>query len=487
MMKQICKFYLFWGRFQVVMACILLLSSASFAHTGGSPVDDSVVLAKPYLRNVVRLTTGGTGSGYYIGDGKILTAAHNFTTSQFFPELFSDPVIVLYDGSSIELSNGDYHLLMDPQSGIEIKWDSSNHRSVVVPTNDVAILKVTNPKILERMPKKPEVSIGGVEVKTGMILEGLGLNENQTLTLLDALGSAKPVGGKPIFSVANFTIQEIREHGGKFVASPNGDYRTLPGDSGAPMFYRHEDGSVHLVSVHHAAIMDPGGQTFLPFSIDQLVSKESFSRFEIPGSQEWYDRVLIPSTSEISNIPVEVWREFVTTILKAKRQNMPTFELRRSVARKINSRFLWSLTKEEAEAVAVKIIGISVRAYDSDNFALVGERVESSLSEIRSQRTSASKQNVKMRISKETVIQIDGDRVSEMPVAAVEATIKQRLMAGGYSPNMAEAAARELLQFSNRDLTTTQILARIEAVKPSTPNTSQMAEVMSCKKIFTTR
>jgi hypothetical protein len=345
-------------RLLVLMAVIGLSTSLAAAHVGSTPVTSETRVEKPYLNNVVQISAGGVGTGYHLGNGEIITAAHNFTTDPYFPGSIIPPVIYFADGTEVRLETTDYDVLIDPNSELEIKWNPNNRSSVAVPSNDVAILKITNPKILRKLSQDKNVELGGVNLKPGMQLESIGLLDNDRFSTMTNLTGQPVHQSGERFGSAAYTMAEMRASSfQKFVATPNGEYRSLPGDSGGPMFFHDpQTGKSHLVSVHHASLMNPQGTTFLPFSVDQMISIESLKSFESVRSPRWAQVVKPPTEKALREMPNEFWNEIRKKYFASQLRGYPRLAAEQDAAANLNRRFLWALSEVESQEFAKAVL-----------------------------------------------------------------------------------------------------------------------------------
>lgn len=329
--------------------------SPALATEGAAPITAETLSSSPYLQNSVQLFTfGNVGTGFYLGDGKILTAAHTFTTNQFFPQKNSMG-LALGNGQSVTLDPEDYKILLDPNSEMEVKWDSANGRPVKVVRDDIAIIQITNKKIIKALPSKPDIVIApNFKLSENMELFGVGLWENKNVGIQSLMGKVQAVEGAR-FSLASHRIQTLRNDG-KIVSEAIGNFRTLPGDSGGPLFIKDSRGQVLLVAIHHASFVDPTNFNFTRHALHQPVLIDSLTHYADVNDLKWRKLRKRPSLETLHSLS-DLFYESIWYIMNPKSgQYIPTNDAVKRLSSSINAEFLWPFSDEELRLLSLNLL-----------------------------------------------------------------------------------------------------------------------------------
>lgn len=354
---------------------------------GGVKLFQSEIAPESLLNNVVELRfIGAHGTGIYIGNGRFLTAAHNFTLRNPDLEKAISQSVTLsrVDGTKFDFNEGDIDVLFDPES--ESYVTGQHGRLSILFENDLAILKINDPDRINEFEEGAhftqvtEAHKGGHQsLQVGDRVIGVGLNwePKEGAALTNAI--VQIFGHRDVdtnFSYITSTVDSFQEtlpgsQSLKVYGIPDTGSSAQPGDSGGPIIKRSSDGTEVLVGVHHGR--KPAGENELSeFWAAQLIEWKQHERFLSPFSSEWKQKVRPVTKERIAKLDNQVIRSFLTAALDIRQGEIAWKSTRKTEFKKLfNLLYMNALNDDELEQVLKIFYRFSLAEPNEENLLKV--------------------------------------------------------------------------------------------------------------------
>ncbi|RYZ83938.1 MAG: trypsin-like serine protease [Proteobacteria bacterium] len=323
--------------FLSVAALLMCLSVplSAVAIQNGLPLDQDMLEYAPYLGNVIVIKANGkTGTGLYIGNGQILTAAHvvmadsliGMSTARF-PSKFSYSLQQI-SGESISIEAADYEVLLNPNADIHQQRFSQG--SLPRLTDDSAVIQITNPQLLSKFKTFPDVPWAKSPLTKSDRLVGLGQNFDFTTVAVTSLD------------------------GELAVTTPLSAARTIPGDSGGPVFRLDDDQRLRLVGIMSANILAADGSRSgnLLVQASQLKTLQSF---ENPTSPNWSALNNNQISRRASNVSGEALETLLLKVGRSIGHGKRIGQARQEIVAELKALFYWTINDDVALEIAKAI------------------------------------------------------------------------------------------------------------------------------------
>ena len=119
-----------------------------------------------------------------------------------------------------------------------------------------------------------------------------------------------------------------------------------------------------------------------------MVTKNSIKNFVALYSSEWLEKVSLPSSDTIKDMPLEFWKELIQ--IRIRQSNLPLRFALQEIGEKVNAKFLWSMTPEESLLFA-QMATRPMRNLNGDkDYWMVVQGAEEALKTIHEQRSLAA-------------------------------------------------------------------------------------------------
>lgn len=306
---------------------------------------DEEDLVEQMHRRTFNLVGRSRGTGFYIGDGKILTAEHNFLNSQNSKE--SSLEIRKFNGETIVLKPEDYELQLR-QGGerhIEYKfgklqsWDSG----------DAAIIKLKNSDLIkdfdaENSPIRDlDHGLKGLDPKKDLIVN------------MTSQGSEKKVNY--FFSkVIDIDKEENRVTAASLV---DGGATHASGDSGGPVFILRNK-KLYFVGIVHSIIDRNENGKSERLSVFKWFDLKTVSDFSKPSSTKWSHLSIKPGHNRLAMLPDEHLNAIIKAFMDYSSANNAGPEMSwLSIKDQVDRYFDYSLSEKELKGIKMALsIGI---------------------------------------------------------------------------------------------------------------------------------
>jgi hypothetical protein len=278
----------------------IFYAQSTYAIKNGTPLTFEMVKGTP-LQNVVELQfLGAQGTAYYLGNGRIVTAAHNFTMlSQTLSDISLNFKMHTLSNNSYTVSDGDADLLLDPKT--ETYMNTGNGSLAVQLDNDIAIVQIQSEELIKELDESGDFikltpsDISG-DIKRGDILVSIGLHrENGPASMLELLQGRNIEEGQARFASLNSIASEVwapkqasTPEVFKVAAIPEVGTSPQRGDSGGPVFKLGAEGSFSYAGVTHGRAKADANDISKLFAV-QNFSHAMTNRFINFRSQKWQD------------------------------------------------------------------------------------------------------------------------------------------------------------------------------------------------------
>jgi len=317
-----------------------MISANSSAVVNGTIIDSYDLPENSIIHNIVELGFHGAyGSGIYIGKGRILTAAHNFTlrTSDLSALDKRQVRLSTLNGHEVLLNKGQYRTKLDPTSNTYIM--SSPGQFFVNFENDLAIIQLEDSKLIKELETSANFSevdekvFTNKKVKIGDKIKGFGLNwknSRESMSLSNLLSGERDEDNR--FSYFNGEVTEFQEttRGSsefKIYGRPLENSSSEPGDSGGAVFRVSNNGQLELIAVHHGRKPVEGHNQISEIFALQNIDWNKVESFVSPDSQEWSKLVTYPNAAYIKAIDIDVIKsltEHYSRLLQIYRSSNPS-------------------------------------------------------------------------------------------------------------------------------------------------------------------
>lgn len=367
------------------------VSRRTISSIGGVKLFQSEIDPNSLLNNVVELRfVGAHGTGIYIGNGRFLTAAHNFTLRDHDIEqaILQNVTLTRVDGTKIDFEGSDLNVLFDPES--ETYITGQHQKLSVLFENDLSIVEINKPELITKFEEGAhfvvftQKNMGGRQsLKEGDRVIGVGLNwelkEGARPTgMIEQIFGHRDVDTH--FSYIQSTVDSFQEtlpgsQSLKVYGIPDPGSSAQPGDSGGPIIKVNEDGAEVLVGVHHGR--KPAGVDELSeFWAAQLIDWENHQRFLSPFSPDWKRKVKTVTKERIVKLDDQVLRSLLASALYIRQGELAwRSERKKNFKQLFNLLYMNVLTEEQLDEVLKVFYRYSGVEYSKENFTKVREQL----------------------------------------------------------------------------------------------------------------
>ncbi|MCB0408456.1 MAG: trypsin-like peptidase domain-containing protein [Bdellovibrionales bacterium] len=335
-------------------------SQTAFSSMGGTPIDDKLLQKYPILNNLIEINSRGQlGTGLYLGQGRILTAAHVFITSGAGRNNI-EAILSVHRNDHFFLNENQYDLLLDPTEGSYIMKNGDRWVSQLV--RDIAIIQLKDPDLISQFEKAGNFVAFSSEQKgqggtSGLDIISAGLNWPHGYALsLQEIFSGRTVENR--FSLTFSKIHAFgtdKDYGSEkiILTAPNDGAVTMGGDSGGPAFkYNSTTGQLQLIAVHYGHKPKVENEKELTeFTIEQIINWDDLDLMIPISSPNWSSYAKKITADEIANWDPRIFEHLLgalsKTMITYKHNPQQAINAFKDI---LDQQFLWTLTDTELAA-----------------------------------------------------------------------------------------------------------------------------------------
>ena len=343
-----------------IFFALCFYSYSAFPSEGGTPLDNELLKKYPILNNLIEINSHGLlGTGLYLGQGKILTAAHVFITSGAGRNNV-EVILSVHRDDHFPLGEDQYDLLLDPTEGSYIM--RNGERWVAQLVRDIAIVQLKDPDLISQLEKtgnfvalsSEQKGLGGT---SGLDIISAGLNWPHGYALsLQEIFSGRDVENR--FSLTFSKIHAFgtdKDYGSEkiILTAPNNGAVTKWGDSGGPVFkYNSKTGQLELIAVHYGHKPKVENEKKLTeFTVEQIINWDALELMIPISSPHWSSYAKKITADEIAGWDPRIFEH----LLSALSRTMMTYKHNPQQAINefkdiLDQQFLWTLTDAELAA-----------------------------------------------------------------------------------------------------------------------------------------